>query len=104
MNKYQNAKIYKIVSNIHPLPYYGSTTMNLTRRLQLHESHHRTTNQKTSCYILFDVGDYEIQLVQNFPCNNRKELQEREDYYSKNYPCINKRRAYTANEEKKEKL
>jgi len=93
MNKYQNAKIYKIVSNIHPLPYYGSTINSLKFRMQQHESAYRKKTYYAACHIFFDIGDYQIRLVENFPCNNRKELQKREDYYINKYPCINKRRA-----------
>ena len=101
MNKYQNAKIYKIISNIHPLPYYGSTVYSLKRRLQQHEAAYRK-NRYCSCHLLFDIGDYQIQLVENFACNNRKELQKREQYFIDKYPCINKRRASLNHQDYKE--
>ena len=35
-------------------------------------------------------GDFIMELVEAYPCNSRKELEERESYYINNYECINK--------------
>jgi hypothetical protein len=31
-----------------------------------------------------------MELVEDYPCESRKELEEREAYYINNYECINK--------------
>jgi len=31
-----------------------------------------------------------MDLVEDFPCNSRKELEARESYYINNFECINK--------------
>lgn len=98
MNKYEQGKIYKIVSNIYPLPYYGSTIQTLKRRLQDHE-YARNRNLQMGSQKVLSYGDYEIQLVQNYPCKNREELLKREDYYIKKYPNCNKKRSYVCREE-----
>ena len=48
MNKYNNSKIYKIVSNTEPLFYYiGSTTTDLNTRLRRHKANSKiNTNVK----------------------------------------------------------
>ena len=52
MNKYNNSKIYKIVSNTEPLFYYiGSTTTDLNTRLRRHKANSKiNTNVKKYQY------------------------------------------------------
>jgi len=52
MNKYNNSKIYKIVSNQEPLYYYiGSTTTNLKTTLHRHKADSKIfTNVKKNQY------------------------------------------------------
>ena len=38
MNKYNNSKIYKIISNIEPYFYIGSTILDIRRRLTFHKN------------------------------------------------------------------
>jgi hypothetical protein len=41
----------------------------------------------------FQILEYEsakIELVENYPCNNKEELLQREGYYIRNNNCINK--------------
>jgi hypothetical protein len=47
----------------------------------------------TSSYEMFEYTDCDISLVENYPCNNRKELEKREGEVIKaNFPvCVNQR-------------
>ena len=76
MNKYQNGKIYKLTCDNSPLIYYGSTSQKLYNRL----SGHRNTKTCRSRE-LFEKGKVSIHLVEEYPCNSRKELEARERIY-----------------------
>jgi len=94
MNKYENGKIYKIVCNITNEIYIGSTIENLTRRLKRHMS-------KKDCLSknIIERGDYKIELIRNYPCNNRIELLWEERRHIDNNNCINTERPITTKEE-----
>jgi len=84
-NKYKNGKIYKIVSPSNPeLVYYGSTTQRLCSRMAVHKCLMTTSSKQ-----LIELGDAEIILVENYPCNNKKELLKKEGEYILNNECIN---------------
>jgi hypothetical protein len=78
MNKFQNAKIYKIIDNTSDLIYIGSTCKTLNQRLKQHEYNFKCfklgkTNNVTSFKIL-DNNDYKIELIKLYPCQNKQEL------------------------------
>jgi hypothetical protein len=91
MPDYQKGKIYKIysVSN-EELVYYGSTTETLTSRLAKHV--YEYNNNKICCNskLIFDAGDYKIELVENYPCVNKQQLNKKEAEYIRNNKCVNK--------------
>jgi hypothetical protein len=89
-NKYQEGKIYLIRSPSRPDidPYYGSTIGTLKGRFSVHISNAKTHNKSSK--ILIDIGDAIIELVENYPCENKYELECRERVYIENNPCINK--------------
>ena len=41
-----------------------------------------------------DNGDYNIHLVEECPCDNKKDLLIRERFYIDNNPCVNIRKAH----------
>ena len=93
MPNYANSKIYKLVSfNLPELPYYGSTTIGLSKRKGKHVGDYKANGLKASCTsrIVIDAGDYEIIWVEDFPCDNKDQLKARERYYIKNRVCVNK--------------
>ena len=85
MEKYQKGKIYKIVSNELDLVYYGSTTKTLKQRLNDHRGHYKRylkgKGQYYSSFELMKLDDAQIILVEDFPCENKKELHQRERFY-----------------------
>ena len=96
MNEYNNGKIYKIINNIDDIVYIGSTTQTLKRRYSSHKcsylSYMRGIHKYYTAFSIFDKGinNCKIELIENFPCDNRAELEYREKYYIKQFNCINK--------------
>ena len=90
MSNYLNGKIYKITDKNNTKCYYGSTTRELVVRF----SEHKNSKKNCSINILFDefgIDNCRIELVIDFVCDNRKDLEKMEGYYIKNNECVNKR-------------
>ncbi len=95
---YSQGKIYKIVCNKTGLIYIGSTCKTLDERLKKHEydmemfiytkKHNPNKLKKisfcSSFFILINK-DYKIELIDNYPCNSRLELEIKECDYMKQY-------------------
>ena len=100
MNKYQNGKIYKITDVDYNKCYIGSTTESLSQRMARHRREYRkyTNNDGNKKYfsrsmLLFDeygIENCKIELIEDFPTNNRDELLKREGYYIQNTDCLNR--------------
>ena len=87
MPNYQDAKIYKLVNDSMPgLVYYGSTVNTFARRLGQHKA--PTNKCKSKC--LFEHGTVQIFLVEEYPCENKLQLNARERFYIENNDCVNK--------------
>ena len=95
MPDYQKGKIYKLWSPSKNLVYYGSTTETISRRLSKHLTDLNRYNNKTSTryvnsFKILECEDYKIELVEEYPCNNRQQLCKKEGEYIKANECINK--------------
>jgi hypothetical protein len=102
MVNYQDSKIFKIVCNITGRQYIGSTTQpSLARRLAKlkdgYTKYLRTTGglisrefRSSALYIIFESNDYDIVLIENFPCHSKDELIQRERYHIDKNVCVNK--------------
>jgi len=95
MNKYNNGKIYRIVDNTNGDVYIGSTTKKyLSDRLSEHRCDYKRflKGKKNNCRSgdIIKNGDFNIILIENYPCNSKKELTARERYFIENNKCINK--------------
>jgi hypothetical protein len=88
MPDYSQAKIYCIKSSQTSEVYYGSTCKSLAKRFTVHKSDYKTniTSKK-----ILQYTDAYIELVEEFPCNNKQELCIRERFYIENNPCVNLR-------------
>jgi hypothetical protein len=91
---YQNGKVYKIVCNITGKCYIGSTCMpKLCQRLAKHHSDYkRYLDGKRNSITSFEIlknGNYDIILLELYPCNSKEELHSRERYYIENNQCVN---------------
>ena len=94
MSNYKNGKIYML--GLPPfLPYYGSTIQSLEDRLKGHRVEARQylngKKGKKGAYHLVLNEQCKIQLVEEYPCLSKKELERREGWYQLNNPCINHR-------------
>ena len=96
MPDYSKSKIYKIVPTCEydeGDEYYGSTTRPLSERMNEHRRYYKSKNYWTS-QILFDKYEIEnckIELVEEFPCENREQLIKREGEIMRANKCVNKR-------------
>jgi len=96
MINYNNGKIYKIICKTTNNIYIGSTCNTLKQRLNEHKSCYKRfklNKQNTynnSSFKILENNNYEIQLIENYQCNNKKELLERERFYIIEDNCINK--------------
>ena len=97
-NKYQQGKIYKIVCNITNEIYIGSTIEErLNDRLSLHKN-----LKDCVCRQIIERGDYKIELIKDYPCNNVWELEEEEGKYIRENKCINKQIPHRTKKEYRE--
>ena len=81
---YSKGKIYKIVDLTNDDIYIGSTTQTLDRRWGSHDIFRDYDKKKENC---------EIILIEDYPCESKRQLQKREQYHMDNTECINKYRA-----------
>jgi saccharopine dehydrogenase-like NADP-dependent oxidoreductase len=79
---YKNSKIYAIKSNKTKKVYIGSTTQEIAKRLIDHRTKYKQyKNGKCNYITSFEIikhGDAYVQIIELFPCNSKKELEERE--------------------------
>jgi len=80
MTDYSKGKIYKLICDKSKMVYIGSTTLILADRLQLHKS-----SRDCTCSLLFDLGNVEIKLIEEFSCGSKKELELKEGEFIKYY-------------------
>tara|TARA_Y100001972_G_scaffold122678_1_gene168664 strand:+ start:48 stop:554 length:507 start_codon:yes stop_codon:yes gene_type:complete len=103
MNKFNEGKIYKIVDYTgENKPYIGSTIQSLKKRLRGHERDSMNPVVNCASKPLILNNNYEIQLIENFPCESFSQLREREQYHMDNIECCNISRAYTSQQQKKD--
>ena len=82
MSRYQQGKIYAIRSHQTDKWYLGSTCLTLTKRLHNHKNSlqhfENTGNKYCSAMEMLKHKDYYIELIENFPCQSKDELNKRE--------------------------
>jgi hypothetical protein len=84
MVDYANGKIYKIVGE-DGTTYYGSTTLTLKMRKRKHRM-----DETTSAYRkIISQMNWDMILIENYPCESKKELEQREAWYIRENPCVN---------------
>lgn len=95
LNKYNNAKIYKICDNSNTNIYIGSTCQSLNKRMAEHRAKYKAyLSGKYDFVKSFDIlknGDYSIILIENVEnCTNKEQLLRRERHYIETLDCVNK--------------
>lgn len=108
INIYKTGKIYRIICNDGHY-YIGSTTQTLPRRLHHHKQ--LSKKDKTAFYNHMKQLGWEnasIELLEDYPCDTKKELSKREDEYitkeKENPLCLNINRAQLSPTERKEQV
>jgi hypothetical protein len=94
MPDYSKGQIYKLVSYETDAVYYGSTINSLHYRLGGHKTEFmRWFDGKCSYVTSFEIvmyPDVKIILVEEYPCDNKQQLERREREYIENNQCVNK--------------
>jgi len=92
MPDYSKGKIYKIYNN--DLIYIGSTTQTLEERLKGHlrfyKKYKLVGGSRCASYDIFDKDSYKIELLEEFNCNEKKELLLKEREWIEKMTCVNK--------------
>jgi hypothetical protein len=87
MPDYNQGKIYSIRSLSRPdLVYIGSTSQSLAKRFGSHKS--PSNNTRSKCII--EIGDTYIELIEEYPCANKNQLEKREGEIMRSMDCVNK--------------
>ncbi len=91
---YSNSKIYKITNDYNDDIYIGSTCDSLTKRFSYHKSHSiLSVNANRPLYKLInEIGfdRFRIQLIINFPCEDKYQLRQKEGEYIRQFGSLNK--------------
>jgi hypothetical protein len=88
MNKFQEGKIYVIKSPSTSNIYIGATTQPLNTRFSEHKCHYKRyiagLRNYTNSYDIIKLDDAFIELLEEYKCNNKQELLDKEkDYITK---------------------
>jgi len=91
MPDYNNAKIYKLWSPEGDDIYIGSTTKYLsTRKAQHKYEYENREHPHCRSKILYEkYNDVRIELLECFPCENKDELNKKENEYIRSNKCVN---------------
>ena len=96
LSRYENGKIYKLVSDETNKIYIGSTCLSLRKRMYSHRRDYKLYMKGKCHYItsfkLMKFDDVDIVLIEDYPCESKEELHSRERYWiEKNKKkCVNK--------------
>lgn len=93
MPDYSKGKIYRLVCNITGKQYIGSTTNTFPQRLYGHKSEYNKWKEGGrhyySSFQIVENGNFEMVLIENYPCADKHELESRERYWIETLECVN---------------
>ena len=105
MPNYQNGKIYSLRSHQTDDVYIGSTTLSLAVRKAGHRNKYKQYLNGKYCFVtsfnIIKFDDCYIELIENYPCDSKNELERREGELIREMDCVNK---FVAGRTKKEYL
>jgi len=96
MVDYLNGKIYGIYSHQTEQIYIGATTQSLCKRKAKHMSKYNEwlngSKYYTTSFEILKFGDAYIELIENYSCNSREELDKKEGEHIRKFIniCVNK--------------
>jgi len=87
---YNNGKIYVIRNHCNDMVYIGSTTQSLSKRFSKHkwDCNRRTSPLYNAMNELY-FGNFYIELVEEYPCDNKEQLCAKEGYYIRQFDSYN---------------
>ena len=90
---FSKGKIYKITNDYNNDIYVGSTCNTLVKRFNEHKYRHRLEKYKNiPLYKLMnEIGfdRFRIQLIQDYPCEDKYHLRQREGHYTREIGTLN---------------
>ena len=87
---YQNGKVYCIRNTVNDEIYVGSTTQRLSKRFSKHKSDMKVLTGKLYQEMTnVGVENFYIELLENYPCNSKEELNKREGEYIRQMGTLN---------------
>jgi len=87
MPDYSLSKIYQIICNTTGKRYIGATCQKkLCTRLAAHVSKKNMTTSRS----IIDGGNYEMVLIESYPCESKDQLHQRERFHIQSMECVNK--------------
>ena len=94
MSKYTQGKIYKLTSSHTEKVYIGSTINSLNDRFSKHKYDYKrwlkSQMNKITSFDLLQYEDVKIELIKEFPCETKKELEKEEGEIILDNNCVNK--------------
>jgi hypothetical protein len=89
---YSNGKIYTIRSYQTDKYYIGSTTTSLAKRLSDHKSKYKSGRMDISSVEIVKYEDAYIELLEDYPCCSKNDLNKREGQLIRQYKneCVNR--------------
>ena len=81
INKYWNSKLYKITNSLNSEIYVGSSSIDLDQRMIKHKCFAKTKPDASKLHTFMNelgVEHFNIQLVEDYPCDCKEELFKRE--------------------------
>jgi predicted GIY-YIG superfamily endonuclease len=88
---YSQGKIYQMIDETDGDIYIGSTIQTLNERFWDHHIEKSYNKNKSN---------FKISLIEEYPCKNKSELLQREQYWIDRIDCINKTRSYRTKKQK----
>ena len=87
---YNNGKIYVIRNHCNDMVYVGSTTQSLSKRFSKHKSDCKSkTSPLWNTMNELDITNFYIELVEEYPCDNKEQLCAKEGYYIREFDSYN---------------
>lgn len=108
LSRYEKGKIYSIRSHQTDKYYIGSSCVDLCKRLFVHRSNYKrylkNEHHYVTSYEILKYDDHYIELIEDFPCKTKRELEKREGELQRQYKndIVNNNYAHRTPEQKAE--
>ena len=88
--------IYKVTNNLNQQTYVGQTTFSLEKRRAEHEKESLSGNRKTvkfhNALLKYGFNNFTWEVIKE--CNSQEELDYYEDFYIKEFQCLDRDKGY----------